>query len=172
MEVEETAPEDSTQPASDIPQWLSDIDIVEESTIYRTGRTGALPKWLEDELTSDEVEAEELSDEDLPEWLRSSDQDKTTITPETTLEPTSELVGDEEEMAGIAWLESLVENQGVDRETLFTSPEDPLESPPDWVIQETEEQQEQLIPGPFDVVPDAAAPVEEQILPAEEFVAR
>jgi tetratricopeptide (TPR) repeat protein/uncharacterized protein Smg (DUF494 family) len=166
---EETAPEDSTQPASDVPQWLSDIDIVEESTIYRTGRTGALPKWLEDELTSDEVEAEELPDEDLPEWLRSTEQDNTTTTPETTLEPTSETAGDEEEMAGIAWLESLAENQGVDRETLFIAPEDPLESPPDWVIQETDEQQEPLVPGPFDLVPDAAAPVEEQIWPAEEF---
>jgi tetratricopeptide (TPR) repeat protein len=166
---EETVPEDSTQTTSDVPQWLSDIDIVEDSTIYRTGRTGALPKWLEDELTSDEAEAEELPDEDLPEWLRSSNQDKTTITPETTLEPTSESEGDEEEMAGIAWLESLAENQGVDRETILTAPEDPLESPPDWVIQETEEQQDQLVPGPFDVVPDAAAPIDEQNLPLEEL---
>ncbi len=41
--------------------------------------------------------------------------------------------------AAMAWLEGLAAKQGADEATLITPPDERLEAPPDWVIEETEE---------------------------------
>jgi tetratricopeptide (TPR) repeat protein len=169
--------DDETQHADgDTPEWASDIDVVENSTIYKTGRTGALPKWLEEELETDSADAEQLPEEELPEWLRTIEEESEPILPEATVEEAGEHTpigsGDEDVLAGIAWLESLAENQGVEAETLITAPEDRLETPPEWVTHSTEEQgesvalaspdeniQEEPVPEPH----EAVTPTEKEI---------
>jgi tetratricopeptide (TPR) repeat protein/uncharacterized protein Smg (DUF494 family) len=163
------AVEEEATPVDDAaPPFISEIDIVQDTTIYKTGRTGALPKWLEEELESDVVGAEQLPEEELPEWLRPVEEE---AEPETPVDQGSEqeTAGSEDEdiQAGIAWLESLAENQGAEADTLLTTPEERLETPPEWVTRELETPTETLVPGPFDEVPDAAAAAEDLQAPVE-----
>jgi tetratricopeptide (TPR) repeat protein len=148
----------------DVPGWLSDIEIVQDTTIFRTGLTGELPKWLEEELTSGSVEAEEISDEELPQWLRPDTDEEESPLLDSSLagSDASDLANsdDADSTASMAWLESLAVNQGADEETLITSPEDRLDTPPEWVTREADEQAEVLIPGPYESVPEAAAAFE------------
>jgi tetratricopeptide (TPR) repeat protein len=148
----------------DVPGWLRDIEIVQDTTIFRTGLTGELPKWLEEELTSGSVDAEEISDEELPQWLRPDTDEEESTLPDSFLagSDASDLAksDDADSTASMAWLESLAENQGADEETLITSPADRLETPPEWVTREADEQAEVLIPGPYESVPEAAAAFE------------
>jgi tetratricopeptide (TPR) repeat protein len=163
-DLEETISAEAEQ-TRDVPGWLSDIEIVQDTTIFRTGLTGELPKWLEEELAAGSTESEVISDEELPEWLPSETKDEESTPSDSSLTESDTSAtaesDDAEIIAGIAWLESLAENQGADEDTLITSPVDRLDTPPDWVIRETaDEQAEVLLPGPFESVPEAAAAFE------------
>jgi tetratricopeptide (TPR) repeat protein len=143
VEEDEEKPE---QKKDQIFGWTSDIDVVEDTTIFKTGRTGALPRWLEEELESGDEPGEQLSEEELPEWLRPLDSEEDHIQSEThAAQSEAGPVGVDED-ASFAWLESLAEKQGADEGTLITSPDDRPETPPEWVTQGIEEEPETLAP--------------------------
>jgi hypothetical protein len=134
---------------------------VKDTTIFKTGLTGELPKWLEEEFTSGSTETDELPEEELPDWLRTSQNGWRSCKFSSRCRGIKCFETDEPEDAdsatGSAWFESLVENKGTDESTKISESEDRLETPPEWVTNEIEEQAETLIPGPYEAVPDAAA---------------
>ncbi len=67
-----------------------------------------------------------------------------------------------DEDAAFAWLESLAVRQGA-QEALLLSPEERLEAPPDWVL-EQEAPQPEAAPGSTETVSEEAAPSLEQIV--------
>lgn len=124
-------------------QWVSEIGIVEDSTVYKTGRTGALPSWLEQEFEADTSDIGQLPEDELPEWLRTDGQEETPVPHLLKPEETSDQIAigsDDDVLAGIARLEPLAENQKAEAETLITSPEEHLETPPEWATHKIDEQ--------------------------------
>ncbi|NTV35632.1 MAG: hypothetical protein HGA53_01635 [Anaerolineaceae bacterium] len=129
------------------PDWLPEevLQPIEEST--------ATIEPVASEPTLPKIE----SDDDLPEWLRTEIEDTRQLTnenyqPAPTIEtpaPVQEQVepvsqnGDID--SALAWLETLAEKQGADKETLFVPPDQRLSEPPEWIQEATQSATPELL---------------------------
>lgn len=103
-----------------------------------------LPKWLGEaggeeaggEITESlgelEEEAEETPLGEVPPFETEAEADEPPLVAGEELSPVVPS-SQEDEDAALAWLESLAARQGADEEELLTSPEERLETPPEWV---------------------------------------
>lgn len=184
LEIEPDVPETVEIGAeeAEITEWLAeDVTIMQEGE--EVAETPAeelveIPEWLgdvDDEITS--IETESIEEE--PSSMGTVEPAEVTAPPD---EPTTKVLietppGEEEAVQGVddeeaafAWLESLAVKQGAD-EALLLSPEERLETPPDWVqeaVTEAEEEPSPVAPdepaethvAPTILEADAEAPVE------------
>jgi tetratricopeptide (TPR) repeat protein len=141
---------------TDTSQWINEIGVVEDSTIYKTGRTGSLPSWLEQELEADTSDSDQLPEEELPEWLRTIGEAEQPAPPIVSPEPAPEQVAekpdDEVVSSDVATPEPLAEIPVTQPSQAMIEPAEaeevlsdeqpqvePIEIPPEWVYEETGE---------------------------------
>ncbi|NTU74666.1 MAG: hypothetical protein HGA86_00910, partial [Anaerolineaceae bacterium] len=122
------------------PDWLPEevLQTIEEST--------ATIEPVASEPTLPKIE----SDDDLPEWLRTEIEDTRQLTnenyqPAPTIETPAPIQEQVEPVSqngdidsALAWLETLAEKQGADKETLFVPPDQRLSEPPEWIQEATQ----------------------------------
>jgi len=125
------------------------------------------PDWITAEISSQETGPEqvqeaplETSDElttrepalETPDWMQEAPEVEAAPhieeLPEAVV-PTSEAPAGTPDLSdmdsAMAWLESLAAKQGADEATLITPPDQRLEKPPEWLVQETAEQAEEMV---------------------------
>ncbi|MCJ7621924.1 MAG: tetratricopeptide repeat protein [Anaerolineaceae bacterium] len=139
FELEEPSAE--IQENDDLPEWLRDLESDEEPLVTAPASIDQSTGWIPADTLSEEhvTETEELTElQEKPRVDLSS--------------PPTDDIDD-----AIAWLESLAEKQGADRDTLISSPEDRIATPPDWLkdqitsIEATSEVDEDVLPKPADL---------------------
>lgn len=118
-EAAEPTQEESPAPADLPPQAEASPPTAEET----------LPDWLLEE-TESEAPPTQVPPAEAPEPTAVEPQASDEEEPEIELEP-AEVPEDQD--AALAWLESLAAKQGAQEEELVTSPEERVETPPDWV---------------------------------------
>jgi hypothetical protein len=140
-EAEEIAPTAEVEPTIEaISEELESIELAapealaapEEAAVEEAAQPAELPDWLQgiEELeTAQPAEAVPPAEEILAESPAQP------ATEETAMPDFSDMD------AAMAWLEGLAAKQGADEATLITPPEQRIETPPEWVIEETEEPQ-------------------------------
>lgn len=147
--------------ADELPDWLNDIESFQEvsSTEKEHAATlgiGSVPSYSEnEEITPDNemVSEPEIStpDHELapePERLGLDGEIQISISEDLTLkkEPAHmELPSEDDQDAGMAWLESLAARQGAKPEELLTTPGERPEVPPEWVKNSIEGETKPLI---------------------------
>ena len=112
-------------------------------------RSETPPDWLQQEIAGQVAEADQAGENpftrelaiEQPEVIPQQPVKEETSTeqPEAEAETVSEAAADFDD--AFAWLESLAEKQGAEEGTLVTSPEDRLETPPDWLAQQPPEEE-------------------------------
>lgn len=110
----EQPPED--QMAEVIPGLLKDLELDEEPVMDAISEVDESTGWLQAETLGEDqtLEAEDAAE------LHEEPSNQSASPPPDDIEE------------ALAWLESNAEKQGVDQETLFTSPEDHLATPSEW----------------------------------------
>ena len=183
---------ETTQPSEEIPDFFEDVG-EGESTLE--SQTETAESTLPDSIGQDE-EAITTDSIDIPDWLKGLGDDflpqeetaptasvedlaegeisiETLSSPPGLDEP-SELEGEpvgiskEEPDAAVAWLESLAAREGVKEEELFTSPEERIDVPPDWV--QTMIQERQSPTAEADLLPVASERASDPIEEAPEWI--
>ena len=117
--IEETIIEEQGVPETVFQEPLEKHQLSAEEESYEE-----IKSVLEEEILLKEAAAEEKEEGDLDDYLQK-------IPPREISQ--EEMPSDMDIDQALAWLESLAVKQGVDEETLITSPESRLETPPDWV---------------------------------------
>jgi tetratricopeptide (TPR) repeat protein len=108
-----------------------------------------LPDWLQDAIKEETLEVgapEAVSAEEQPEETLIEPAAETTQPAAESAQPVSEAPeaapgGKMDSDTAFAWLESLAAKQRADEATLVTSPEERLETPPEWVQEQAMEQE-------------------------------
>ncbi len=151
-----TTPEQEQAQPSDTPEWLSGLEQPSSQTASE-GLSADLPDWLsglDDTPASEPVAApttnisdlfstpssEPVSDQvgDLPDWLDGLDelQPIQPITPSSSAASVESLGSTAQEQDdAVAWLESLAAKHGAKPEELVTDPNKRSDTPPEWVQQ-------------------------------------
>ena len=144
---------ETIQPAN-IPDWLNGLDDAKESESVTAQSTDEAPGWvsgLDDAKSLEPVSAQPV---DVPDWLAGLDDAKAS---EPAADPASDVsewlknldnqpaqpkgtvedlgASSQEQDAGVAWLESLAAKHGAKPEELVTDPNMRSETPPKWVQQ-------------------------------------
>ena len=149
-------PEQEQAQPSDTPEWLSGLE-QPSSQIASEGLSADLPDWLsglDDTPASEPVatpttnisdlfstpSSEPVSDQvgDLPDWLDGLDelQPIQPITPSSSSASVESLGSTAQEQDdAVAWLESLAAKHGAKPEELVTDPNKRSDTPPEWVQQ-------------------------------------
>ena len=149
-------PEQEQAQPSDTPEWLSGLEQPSSQTASE-GLSADLPDWLsglDDTPASEPVAApttnisdlfstpssEPVSDQvgDLPDWLEGLDelQPIQPITPSSSAASVESLGSTAQEQDdAVAWLESLAAKHGAKPEELVTDPNKRSDTPPEWVQQ-------------------------------------
>lgn len=154
----ETAPPET---AEKIPEWLEKIEeppVIEGDTQPTRIHKEAPPAVEMETKKEMEVPSPELSPEETPPTLEALESTMVEEAPSIPIEVAAQVESPEQETvltedeAAFAWLESLAVKQGAE-EALLLKPEERMETPPDWVVEETAA---------------AQAVAEEEALPSEE----
>jgi competence ComEA-like helix-hairpin-helix protein len=111
-------------------------------------RSETPPDWVQES-----VDEATVIEEDMGEWIaevpETVEQVETSVEVDESIteapakvdEPDTDIDFDDPDSA-MAWLESLAAKQGVSEEELLTSPDERSETPPDWVIESVEAEEE------------------------------
>ncbi|MBN2145925.1 MAG: helix-hairpin-helix domain-containing protein, partial [Anaerolineales bacterium] len=151
--VEEAGAEEleaTPTPAEELPDWLSEMAEPAPEEEAPAELAVSLPEWPAEEpaatveAATEELEAAPTPAEELPDWLSEMAEPAPPVelpadeapTPVAAPPPTAPDLGDED--AALAWLESLAAKHGAAEEELITKPEERLEAPPEWVVEEAE----------------------------------
>ncbi len=122
---------EAAQPG-EVPDWLSEPD---PSQNLEPIQSGTVPDWLNESAnsqTSESVDAAQTTD--LPDWLGGVDsQDQTLQQPVVSIENLGSTAQEQDD--AVAWLESLAAKHGAKPEELVTDPSKRFETPPEWVSQ-------------------------------------
>ena len=136
-ESELPAPQEDILEAAELPEWLSEMKAAEETTSQETQASPAEPP---------------------AEWLPASEITIPDIT--STGEPPEAIPDLSDQDAALAWLENLAAQHGAKEEELITKPEERLDTPPEWVLEESASEK------PIEVTPAEEIPAWLQDEPA------
>jgi len=127
-------PAQTTQ-AVDVPDWLSGLDTPAPAQTIEPAQPADIPDWLNGLDSPQPAETEPVQAVDIPDWLSGMDsQDqKSSQAPAATIESLGSTAQEQDD--AVAWLESLAAKHGAKPEELVTDPSKRFETPPEWVSQ-------------------------------------
>ena len=174
---ETPAPGESEQEASaaeDDLAWMNELSSEETlapaEPVQETSAAEDDLAWM-NELSSEETSAPTVdSTDDVPEWLRETDetpaepaQEETAAETAIPTQPISDATigtlgtSDADQDAAMNWLESLAANQGANPEELITDPNARTEAAPEWVEKAKDVSESTLAAEETPVTPEPAA---------------
>ena len=114
------------QPA-DVPDWLTGLD---DSQTSEPAQAGNVPDWL---TGLGDAESESAQPVDIPDWMRGIDSQNEPVQSGASIENLGKSAQEQDD--AVAWLESLAAKHGARPEELVTDPNKRSETPPEWVLQ-------------------------------------
>ena len=111
----------------EIPDWLSGLG---DSQTSEHAQAGNVPDWLSG---LGEAQPEPAQPADIPDWMRGVDSQSEPAQPGAAIENLGTSAQEQDD--AVAWLESLAAKHGAKPEELVTDPNKRSETPPEWVSQ-------------------------------------
>ncbi|MBC7875855.1 MAG: tetratricopeptide repeat protein [Anaerolineales bacterium] len=145
--------ESESVPTGNTSDWLSGLSSSETSQSPELEpeplQEANLPDWLGGLDSSQTSETEPLQENNIPDWLGgmddvSKDQPSQISQPAPTVESLGSTAQEQDD--AVAWLESLAAKHGAKPEELVTDPSKRFETPPEWVSQAQNLNQQALAP--------------------------
>ncbi len=115
-----------TQPGN-VPDWLAGLG---DSQTSEPAQAGNVPDWLSG---LGEAQPEPAQPADIPDWIRGVDSQNEPAQPGASIENLGSTAQEQDD--AVAWLESLAAKHGAKPEELVTDPNKRSETPPEWVSQ-------------------------------------
>ena len=116
-----------------VPDWLSGLD-TPQASVPEPAQEGNVPDWLSGLDTPQAHAPEPAQADNLPNWLNDEDsQNQEPFQPIPSVESLGSTAQEQDD--GVAWLESLAAKHGAKPEELVTDPSKRFDTPPEWVSQ-------------------------------------
>ena len=129
--LSEPKDEQSSAQESNSPDWLNDLGSSQSMTKIEPAQAADLPDWLSGLDDAQSIELEPVAQpSDIPNWLNDMDKKDQPVSSIDSLGASAQ-----EQDDAVAWLESLAAKHGAKPEELVTDPSKRHETPPEWVSQ-------------------------------------
>ncbi|MBK9210843.1 MAG: hypothetical protein IPL71_22205 [Anaerolineales bacterium] len=129
--MSEPKDEQSSAQESNSPDWLNDLGSSQSMTKIEPAQAADLPDWLSGLDDAQSIELEPAAQpSDIPNWLNDMDKKDQPVSSIDSLGASAQ-----EQDDAVAWLESLAAKHGAKPEELVTDPSKRHETPPEWVSQ-------------------------------------
>jgi len=127
----ETPQASTPEPAQEVnmSDWLSGLDDAPQASTPEPAQESNVPDWLSG-LDAPQASASEPAQEAyIPDWLKAQEP----VQPASSVESLGSTAQEQDD--AVAWLESLAAKHGAKPEELVTDPSKRFETPPEWVSQ-------------------------------------